>query len=207
MPVGLRSWGATDFDVVTDGIPRAFWRSRWRHFPGAEWYIQAAPASTLISALPPAPRALVALFAATADELPFAPLGAGCEAWSGIFAAAQRSLDASQGHSAWMWQRRQRPPLPPCRRPEGRPRVGLRGAPARVSDRARGGLADARERHFTLASPLRRLAGVLPPLGQISRLRSGSSRRFSAGARSGAGRDCARFMRAETALLSFVTRW
>ena len=98
MPVGLRSRGVTDFDIVAYGIPRVFWRSRWRHVSSAERYLQAAAASTMISALPSASRPLVALFAATADELLFAFLDAGRDAWSRIFAIAQRSLDTSQGH-------------------------------------------------------------------------------------------------------------
>ena len=97
-PGCLRGSGATDFYMVTEDIPRVFWRGRWRQASSAERYLQAAAASTVLSSLPEASRALVARFAAAADELLFAFLDAGCQAWTVYYVNAQRSLVTSPGH-------------------------------------------------------------------------------------------------------------
>ena len=95
-PAGFRpEW---DFHTATEDIPRVFWRSRWRQSSSAERYLQAAAASSVLSSLPEASRAIVARSASLADELLFAFLEVGTEVWSAYSLAAQRSSVTSQGH-------------------------------------------------------------------------------------------------------------
>ena len=72
--------------MVTEDIPRMFWRGRWRRASSAERYLQAA-APTVISSLLEISRATVARFASAADELLFAFQGVSTQVWTGYFLA------------------------------------------------------------------------------------------------------------------------
>ena len=96
-PACLWGSGAIDFYMVTEDIPRVFWRSTWRQASSAERYLLAAAASTVLSSLPPASRALVARFADAGDDLTFAFLEAGTQVWTTYFLISQRLSVTSQG--------------------------------------------------------------------------------------------------------------
>ena len=90
-PGCLRGSGATDFYLITEDVPKTFWRGRWRRPATAERYLQAAAAVSLLATLPAEQRETVQLLAQTADGLARSFLACGLNRWPSTLEASRNT--------------------------------------------------------------------------------------------------------------------